>query len=269
MLRLPRSSPQWRTLATSCMVVAGLMFGTSEASAQGNGRNSVPRSFEVVPITITSVALDPANANQLLVSGLAGTTAFTTPLLVSATPAATVGQCPVLNLSLGPINLNLLGLKVTTSPICLDVTAIQGGGLLGDLLCSIANLLSGPNPTPIATAIGGLKAEQQAQVLNGLTSLLDQTLDRVFSNAANITATCEVLSLSLGPLDLNLLGLRVELDNCSNGPVTVDIDAIQGGGLLGDLLCGLSNLLSGGASPLSTAVQRLLFQISLLLSALA
>ena len=106
-------------------------------------------------------------------------------------------------------------------------------------------------------------------MLNGLASVLDQTLDRVFSNTANIAATCEVLSLSLGPLDLNLLGLRVELDNCANGPVTVDIDAIQGGGLLGDLLCGLSNLLSGGAGGLSTAVQRLLFQISQLLGALA
>jgi hypothetical protein len=267
MLRLPLSSPRWRTLATSCMVVASMMFGASEASAQGNGRNSVPRSFEVVPITITSVTLDPANARQLLVNGISGTTAFTTPLLVTATPAATPGQCPILNLALGPINLNLLGLIVETSPICLDVTAIQGGGLLGDLLCGIANLLS--SGTPIGTAIGGLNVQQQARVLNGLASVLDQTLDRVFSNAANITATCQILNLSLGPLDLNVLGLRVELDNCANGPVTVEITAVQGGGLLGDLLCGLSNLLSGGGGNLSTAVQRLLFQISQLLGALA
>jgi hypothetical protein len=244
-----------------------MLFGASQASAQGNGRNSVPRSFEVVPITITAVTIDPANINQLLVSGRSGTTAFTTPLLIGATPGATAGDCPILNLSLGPINLNLLGLNVATSAICLDVTAIQGGGLLGDLLCGVANLLSGG--TPIGTAIGSLNVQQQAQVLNGLASVLDQTLDRVFSNTANIAATCQVLSLSLGPLDLNLLGLRVELDNCANGPVTVDIDAIQGGGLLGDLLCGLSNLLSGGGGGLSTAVQRLLFQISLLLGALA
>jgi hypothetical protein len=240
------------------------MFGTSELSAQGNGRNSIPRSFEVVPITITGVAVDPNNANQLLVTGIAGTSAFTTPLRIGATPAAAAAQCPILNLSLGPINLNLLGLNVSTSPICLDVTAIPGGGLLGDLLCGIANLLAGG--TPIGTAIGGLPAQQQAQVLNGLASLLDQTLDRVFSNTANIAATCEVLSLSLGPLDLNLLGLRVELDDCANGPVTVDIDAVQGGGLLGDLLCSLANR---RGNDLSTAVQRLLFQISRLLGALA
>jgi hypothetical protein len=265
-LPLSRRSPRRRTIATSCALVAAMLIGASPAFAQGNGRNSVPRSFEVVPITVTGVAVDPADASRLMVSGIAGTTAFTTPLLVTAAPAAT-GQCPILNLSLGPINLNLLGLNVATSPICLDVTAIQGGGLLGDLLCGVANLLS--TGTPIGAAIGGLSAQQQAQVLNGFASLLDQTLDRVFSNTANIAATCEILSLSLGPLDLNLLGLRVELDNCANGPVTVDIDAIPGGGLLGDLLCGLANLLSGGGGPLSTAVQRLLFQISQLLGALA
>ena len=49
--------------------------------------------------------------------------------------------------------------------------------------------------------------------------------------------------------DLNVLGLHVRLDNCNNGPVTVDITAIPstqpGGGLLGDLLCGVDNLLTG------------------------
>jgi hypothetical protein len=243
-----------------------VICGTSDVSAQGNGRNAVPRSFEVVPISITGVAIDPTNPEQLVVSGIAGTTAFTTPLLVDVTPAA-AGECPILNLSLGPIDLTLLGLNVTTSQICLDVTAVQGGGLLGDLLCGVANLLAGG--TPIGTAIGGLSTVEQGQVLNGIASLLDQTLDRVFSNTANIAATCEILSLSLGPLDLNLLGLRVELDDCADGPVTVDIDAIQGGGLLGDLLCNLSNLLSGGGGGLSTAVQRLLFQISQLLGTLA
>lgn len=35
--------------------------------------------------------------------------------------------------------------------INLEITAQQGGGLLGDLLCSLADLLSGPAPlNPIA-----------------------------------------------------------------------------------------------------------------------
>ena len=262
-LRYPLlSTPRWRTVVTSCVVVATMLLGASQASAQGNGRNSVPRSFDVIPITITSVNL--VNG-QLMANGLLGSTPFSTPLTMTATPSATAA-CPILNLSLGPIDLTLLGLNVATSPICLEITAIPGGGLLGDLLCGVANLLSGG--TPIATAIGGLSAADQTRFFNGLTSVLDQVFDRLTSNTANVAATCEILSLSLGPLDLNLLGLRVELNDCAAGPVTVDITAIPGGGLLGDLLCGLSNLLSGGAGGGSTAVQRLLFQVSQLLGGL-
>ena len=51
-----------------------------------------------------------------------------------------------------------------------------------------------------------------------------------------------------------------------NGPVTVTITAIPGGGLLGDLLCSLSNLLNNNGSP--TAVQALLWQISRVLGGL-
>jgi hypothetical protein len=51
-------------------------------------------------------------------------------------------------------------------------------------------------------------------------------------------------TLELGPLALNLLGLEVILDNCSAGPVIVDITGETGlGNLLGNLLC---ELLGGG-----------------------
>ena len=53
---------------------------------------------------------------------------------------------------------------------------------------------------------------------------------------------CDVLTLGLGPLDLDLLGLRVALD-----PVNLLIEAIPGAGnLLGNLLCGVVGLLDGG-----------------------
>ena len=57
--------------------------------------------------------------------------------------------------------------------------------------------------------------------------------------ARNAQLVCRILTLTLGPLDLNLLGLRVQLNQ-----VNLRITAIPGGGLLGDLLCGLSNLLN-------------------------
>jgi hypothetical protein len=40
-------------------------------------------------------------------------------------------------------------------------------------------------------------------------------------------------------LNLTLLGLNVVLDDCDGGPVVVDITGQRGGGLLGNLLCGL------------------------------
>lgn len=58
----------------------------------------------------------------------------------------TQGICDILNLEVeNGIQLNLLGLNITTSPICLDVYAQRGSGnLLGNLLCSVVNLLNNP-----------------------------------------------------------------------------------------------------------------------------
>ena len=70
---------------------------------------------------------------------------------------------------------------------------------------------------------------------------------------ANVTGTCPVLHLTLGPLDLNLLGLTVHLNQ-----VVLNIDAQSGpGNLLGNLLCSLSNLLNQG-SPLAGTLTGLL-----------
>ncbi len=57
------------------------------------------------------------------------------------------GSCPILHLTLGPINLDLLGLQVSTNQIVLDITAQSGpGNLLGNLLCDVANLLNTNGP---------------------------------------------------------------------------------------------------------------------------
>jgi hypothetical protein len=39
-----------------------------------------------------------------------------------------------------------LGLRVQLNQVQLDITAIPGGGLLGDLLCALSGLLSGGGP---------------------------------------------------------------------------------------------------------------------------
>jgi hypothetical protein len=57
------------------------------------------------------------------------------------------GSCSILHLELGPLDLNLLGLTVHLDKVVLDITAQSGSGnLLGNLLCSIANLLNSGGP---------------------------------------------------------------------------------------------------------------------------
>jgi hypothetical protein len=69
------------------------------------------------------------------------------------------GSCQILRLELGPLDLNLLGLRVQLNRVVLVITA-ERGSLLGDLLCAIANLLNG-------SALGGL-----AGLLNNLLAAL-------------------------------------------------------------------------------------------------
>ena len=249
-----------KTMISASLVVATVLLNAPDASAQGRSQRR-PADFNLLPITITGVTVQDG---QLIANGLLGTNPFTSPLTISA--AQSQGACPILNLSLGPIDLTLLGLRVETSPICLEITAFDGGGLLGDLLCSVANLLQGG--TPLQVILGSLETTGQLpRLLNGLTALLNGAFDAITdNNPTQLAATCSVLSLSVGPLDLNLLGLQVVLDDCNDGPVTVDITAIPGGGLLGDLLCSLTNLLNGSAS--NNAIQQLLWNITRLIGGL-
>ena len=54
----------------------------------------------------------------------------------------TSASCQVLDLVLGPLNLDLLGLQVALDTVHLNITAVPGAGnLLGNLLCGVAGLL--------------------------------------------------------------------------------------------------------------------------------
>jgi hypothetical protein len=80
---------------------------------------------------------------------------------------------------------------------------------------------------------------------------------RAARTAMSARATCPILHLVLGPLDLNLLGLKVHLDQ-----VVLNIDAQSGAGnLLGNLLCAVAGLLDGGLQGLLGRLVTLLNQI--------
>ena len=78
-------------------------------------------------------------------------------------PAAPARTCAILNLTLGPLDLNLLGLVVHLDRVHLTIDAQSGpGNLLGNLLCAVVHLLDG-NPL--------------GDVLNQIAGLLNRIID--------------------------------------------------------------------------------------------
>jgi hypothetical protein len=272
------------------LLVTALMLTLGAPSVQAAPKPKPPRvtSISLVPtvtsITVQNGGLVAAGTVTATIKGQTTTVPFTgVPVNLALDPDQTgAGACPILDLELGPIDLNLLGLRVQTSPICLRITAVEGGGLLGDLLCAVANLLNGGlsldqilsglsvvDPTG-TVLIPGLTPTQVTSLLGGLTNLLNSALQQLYQaivtsiNVIDARGTCAILHLELGPLNLNLLGLVVELDNCANGPVTVDITGVTGpGNLLGNLLC---ELLGGGGINLGATLDQILRGIVGLLS---
>ena len=81
-------------------------------------------------------------------------------------------------------------------------------------------------------------------VLTGTVTAANGTVTSILKTvslpAAVVDSTCAILHLDLGPLSLDLLGLKVDLSR-----VVLDITAEAGAGnLLGNLLCGVANLLN-------------------------
>jgi len=69
------------------------------------------------------------------------------PIPVAIPVLSAAGTCQILNLTVGAIHLDLLGLVVDTNTIHLQINAQSGpGNLLGNLLCAVAHLLDGTGP---------------------------------------------------------------------------------------------------------------------------
>ena len=83
----------------------------------------------------------------------------------------------------------------------------------------------------------GTLTDSLGTVLGSIVNTISMIL-----NQAATQATCEILHLELGSLDLNLLGLVVHLNR-----VVLDISAVAApGNLLGNLLCDVAHLLDQG-----------------------
>jgi hypothetical protein len=258
--RTRTSKPTFRPAPDGMTLESRTVLSTAAAPAAVAPVDVQTAATQALPITVTGVSLDRAHhANQLVANVAVGSHNVQVPVTMTSNPS----DPSILSLHLAPIDLNLLGLEVKTSDICLNITATPGpGNLLGNLLSGIANLLNGG--TPLGNILGSLSHSQLTTLTSGVTQLLDGALNDVLTqstatpfpsstaSAASTASTAadpatSILHLSLGPVNLNLLGLNVTLDNCAGGPITVDVIAHSGPGLLlGNLLTDIANLLNPG-----------------------
>lgn len=130
------------------------------------------------------------------------------------------GVCQILFLTLGPLDLELLGLVVHLDRVTLRITANRRGGILGQLLCGLAG-------QRLNTRAGVAAWNQNVGKVGTLPASEVTIMDHM--------GVCPVLDLVLGPLDLRILGLRVQLSR-----IHLVVTAERGHGILGDLLCGLT-----------------------------
>jgi hypothetical protein len=141
--------------------------------AKVNGKRGV---YAVGTLKGTFLGKRVSRNNVMLPAKLKGGNGKTSTATKSARAAA---PCPILTLVLGPVNLNLLGLQVQlfggnnpNLPINLNIianpTGTPGGGLLGDLLCSLNNALSGSG---VLSQLSG-QLQALSATLNALIGLL-------------------------------------------------------------------------------------------------
>jgi hypothetical protein len=187
--------------------------------------------------TVLNNVVGLVNQSTLSVNGQSGST----------TPTSTT---QVLDAYIAPVNLDLMGAVVTTSPINLVIQANSGSGLvLGNIVADLANLLNNPTGNVVT------------DIENGLTSLLN-TLQQQFPSISpslptpsptptptpTSTGSFQVLSLTVPPINLNLLGLILQTS-------TIQVNATTqsgNGNLLGNLINDLLNSVHASQSDLNT-----------------
>jgi hypothetical protein len=128
---------------------------------------------------------------------------------------------------------------------------VAGGGTFAGTLSNIHFV----NQNGTLAAVGNLTGTLTNAAGGLIGNVTNVPITLPIGGAAPAGGSCQILDLKLGPLDLNLLGLMVHLDQ-----VHLNITAQQGpGNLLGNLLCGVANALNGGGGGgLANLLNRLL-----------
>ena len=171
---------RWLALVVSLATLLCLGLGTasvatakprhadpSTATVTGtlaDGTGAVVGTFDVTRTAVQNGQLVAIGSFTGTVTDAAGNvTSGTQQIALPVDVAQSAGSCQILDLVLGPLDLDLLGLQVHLDTVHLNITAQSGpGNLLGNLLCAVAGLLNGN--TGLST------------ILNQISTLLNQLL---------------------------------------------------------------------------------------------
>src|SRR6185436_16502464 len=216
----------------------------------GNVLTSLLDTLDATPDKVAQLNNSLNGVLARVVGVLNAADAVVSPVLVNALPPALQtllspvlvapagSSAPVLDLIIAsqdgtspPVEVDLMGLNVTTSDINAHLSATTGDGqILGNLLYNVSNLA---NPG----GAGGLLS-----LLNALGSGdLSSTAGSEGGTLSGVTpAAQKLLQIELDPLNINLLGLEVSTD-----PIVVTLSTQGGDGkLLGNLLGAIRTLVN-------------------------
>ncbi len=155
--------------------------------------------------------------------------------------ASTGGSCQVLHLFLDQLNLQLLGLNAHLDQVTLDVTGQAHGGPLGSLFCKLARAKLASTRSSAVKALNASVARHHMNALRFNAAVFPK------ATATAAQPSCQVLDLIVGPLNLKLLGLVVNLKK-----VHLAVTATRGQGKLGDLFCDLADDNTSGGTQTTT-----------------
>jgi hypothetical protein len=156
------------------------------------------------------------------------------------------------------------------------LNAQPGVGAAGRAVSSSLRMfLSAPNNVSgtfdivrFANVNNALNAIGTLTVTNGtrtaVTTLALPVVASTLVSAQQLQTECPILHLEIGPINIDLLGLVINIPN----PIVIDIVAVPGpGNLLGNLLCAIAGLLDPGGT-LQNILNQLVALLNKLLAAL-
>jgi hypothetical protein len=145
------------TASGTAQTPAGLTVNCATPTCLTQSITGTASNGDAVNLTSTVTRFTHQRGALLAVVSTTGTVGTQQVNQTSTVPVSTLAadpSCTILDLTLGPLHLNLLGLVVDLNQVHLTITGQTGpGNLLGNLLCGLANALNGSQAGGLSTLL--------------------------------------------------------------------------------------------------------------------